>query len=196
MVHWWSEIPTVNASRCPWPTGVAVFVYDALHPSGARGYRFQSYGPFNCSYTDIVWLMRDALIMLRVFCTWGVILSHSCNGKSLLVVASAAMNASLKVPSRPHSIGDYPVWRAGVGTVVPLRMFWCALWLGCPWCLSLACTPLRWGYRIAFCMPCKCFYHPGPQQGSSVLCLFCNDTWWKIVRSHRVTWTGTIPLTA
>ncbi len=41
--------------------------------------------------------MRYALIMLRVFCTLGVILSHSCNGKSLLVVVSAAMNASLKV---------------------------------------------------------------------------------------------------
>ena len=41
--------------------------------------------------------MCDALIMLRVFCTWGVNLSHNCNGKLLSVVASAAMNASLKV---------------------------------------------------------------------------------------------------
>jgi hypothetical protein len=42
-------------------------------------------------------LVLDFWIKLSVFCTCNANLSHSCSGKSLSVVAGAAMNASLKV---------------------------------------------------------------------------------------------------
>ena len=41
--------------------------------------------------------MHDARIMFSVVITCNVSLSHSCRGKSLLVVARAEINASLNV---------------------------------------------------------------------------------------------------
>ncbi len=68
-----------------------------LQPSGARGYLFQSYGPFNALYTQMAGLICKAQSKLRVSCTWGAILSHNWIGKLASVVASTVMNASLKV---------------------------------------------------------------------------------------------------
>ncbi len=69
----------------------------ALHPSGARGYLFQSYGPLRASYANIDGFIRDARMRLSVSLTCGVSFTHSWRGNSLSVVASAAMKASLKV---------------------------------------------------------------------------------------------------
>ena len=63
----------------------------ALHPMGARGNRFQSYGPCKALYADMLGLMQEACIRLSVFLTCGVSLSHSCRGNLLSVVARALM---------------------------------------------------------------------------------------------------------
>jgi hypothetical protein len=69
----------------------------ALHPSGAKGYLFQSYGLLRISYADLVGSILKARNKLSVSCICGVSQSHSWRGKSLSVVASTAMKASLKV---------------------------------------------------------------------------------------------------
>jgi hypothetical protein len=63
----------------------------ALHPRGARGIKFQSYGPCMASYANMLGLMQEACIRLSVFLTCGVSLSHSCRGNLLSVVARALM---------------------------------------------------------------------------------------------------------
>ena len=55
------------------------------------GKRFQSYGPQIASYADILGLIREARIKLRVVSTCDVSLSHSWRGNSLSVVARALM---------------------------------------------------------------------------------------------------------
>ncbi len=69
----------------------------ASHPSGMRGYLFQSYGPFRALYANMAGLTQEVCIMLSVFITCGVRRSHNCRGELLSVVVRAAINTSLKV---------------------------------------------------------------------------------------------------
>ncbi len=69
----------------------------ALHPGGARGNLFQSYGPYGASYADFARSICDLRSRFSVFLTCGVSQSQSCRGNSLSVLARALMKCSLKV---------------------------------------------------------------------------------------------------
>ena len=66
----------------------------ALHPGGARGNRFQSYGPWMASYADIDGSTCEGRNRFNVVLTWGVRRSHSWRGKLLSVVARALIKCA------------------------------------------------------------------------------------------------------
>jgi hypothetical protein len=82
----------------------------ALHPGGARGKRFQLYGPQMASYADMLGLIQEALIKLRVVSTCDVSLSHSCRGNSLSVVARALMKIFERLDGTFCRINTVVVW--------------------------------------------------------------------------------------
>jgi hypothetical protein len=69
----------------------------ALHPGGARGNQFQSYGLWTASYAGINGSTRKGCNRFNVILTWGVRQSHSWRGKLLSEVAKALIKCALKV---------------------------------------------------------------------------------------------------
>jgi hypothetical protein len=89
-MRWYLCLPMI-------PVLLGTHKFTALHPRGASGKQFQSYGLWMASYADFVGSKQDGQSILRVCSTWGVRRSHNFRENSLSVVASALLKCALKV---------------------------------------------------------------------------------------------------